>query len=246
MKKSKVAALVAGALVVGLTVGSLGIADAAMRHTARHTHVSMQTRAFNAAMHAVSPVATLSKLTGLSIPAIMQLRAQGESFAQIATDNGIDPSTLVAQIVAARKANLDTLVAAGKLTAAQETAILNHITAMVTTMVDRTPGTGMMTTSTVDPTGTMVPGTPNGPMGPGAGSGSTTMTPGTAQGPMGPGAGSGSATMTPGTPAGPMGTGSGYTTGTMTPGTHTGTGTMVPGSGMTSGTTAPHSGPGMM
>lgn len=180
MKKSKAAALVAGALVLGLTVGTLGVANAATRHTPRSTHATAaQMKALKAASRGLSPVATLAKLTGLSVADIMKLHAQGESFAQIATDNGVDPQAVVAQVVAARQVHLDALVAAGKLTAAQEQAILTRITQMVTTMVGRTPGTGM-TTGTVDPTGTMTPGTPagTGTMVPGSGYGTGTMTPG--------------------------------------------------------------------
>lgn len=226
MTKSKLTTLVASALVVGLTVGTLGIANAAVHHQPRH-RASVQARAYTAAMHAASPVAALSKLTGLSASAIMQLRASGESFAQIATDNGIDPATLVQQIVAARQASLDALVAAGKLTAAQEQAILARITAAVTAMVGHTPGS-------MPATGTMTPGTPVGPMVPGDGTAATgTMAPGTHSGPMTPDA---TAPMAPAT--GPM----------MVPdsGTATHTPSMTPGSGMNGGSTAPHAGSGMM
>jgi len=161
MKRSRVAILVIGALVAGLTLGGIGIASAANRQA--------QTNAAYAGtmIGGTSPVAVLAKLTGLSVQDIMALHTQETSFAQIASDNGVDPSAVVDQVVAARQAQLDSLVAAGTMTAAQEQAILDRMRAAVETMLNAapmgangsrvatfTPGPGVMTTPTVGPRGT--------------------------------------------------------------------------------------------
>lgn len=141
MKKSKVAVLVIAALVAGLTLGGIGIASAAGRSA---NNAVVASHSGTPLTGTASPVATLSTLTGLSVPEIMALRAQGESLATIATNNGIDPAVLVDQILAARKANLDSLVSAGRLTAEQELAILDHIRIAVQRIVDAVPGVSAM------------------------------------------------------------------------------------------------------
>jgi hypothetical protein len=138
VKKSNVALLVAGALVAGLTLGGLGIASAATRASQQAT----VTYASGARMGATSPIVTISRLSGLSVRQIMKLRNQGESLSTIATDNGVDPAAVVTQTVAARQAHFDSLVAAGRMTAAQEQTVLDHMRAAVQAMMLAVPGSG--------------------------------------------------------------------------------------------------------
>jgi hypothetical protein len=137
MKKSKVAILVAGALVAGLTLGGLGIADAAVRAT--HKTVASQS---GTVAKGLSPVVTLSRMTKLSVKQIMALRHQGTSFASIATSNGVDPAAVVDQMIAARQTHLDAMVAAGRMTAAQEQTMLDAMRAGLGTMMGLVPGSG--------------------------------------------------------------------------------------------------------
>jgi hypothetical protein len=171
MKKSRVAILVVGALIAGLTLGGIGIASAASRQA--------QTPPGYAGMMAGtnSPVAALSSLTGLSVPEIMALHAQGASFATIATDNGVDPAAVIDQMLAARQATLDARVAAGAMTAEQVQAIIDHLRAAAHAMLDAvphmgarasgsatfTPGPNMMTSATVGPHARYGMGTTNAP-----------------------------------------------------------------------------------
>lgn len=134
MKKSRAAMLVTGALVLGLTLGGLGTATA-RTSTTSSTRASMPQTTTGTS----SPVVTLANMTGLSIQEINALRADGKSLATIATESGIDPAAVVAQTIAARKNYLDSLVAAGKMTAAQEETILATITARVTAMMNAVP-----------------------------------------------------------------------------------------------------------
>jgi hypothetical protein len=159
VKKSRVAILVVGALIAGLTLGGIGIASAASR-AAQTTDASYYDGAM---VGATSPVATLSALTGRTAQEILALRAQGKSLSVIATENGVDPAAVVDQTVAARQAYLDTLVTAGKLTAEQEQALLDRIRAAVQAMMDALPHAGRpsvvpTTTPSVPATGTMGPG----------------------------------------------------------------------------------------
>ena len=136
MKKSKIAILVAGALVAGLTLGGLGIANAAT--TASHK----ATVAANASMKGVSPVATLSRMTGLSVKKIQKLRHKGQSYASIATSMGVEPTAVVDQMLASRQAHLDALVAAGRMTAAQEQKMIDTMRGAAMTMMGFVPGSG--------------------------------------------------------------------------------------------------------
>jgi hypothetical protein len=93
-------------------------------------------------MKGVSPVATLSRMTGLSVKQIMKLRNKGQSFASIATSMGVEPTAVVDQMLAARQAHLDALVAAGRMTAAREQKMLDTMRAAAQTMMGFVPGSG--------------------------------------------------------------------------------------------------------
>ncbi len=169
VKRSKLAIIVAGALVAGLTLGGLGIADAAVRNA----HKTVASKSASVAK-GVSPVATLSRMTKLSVKRIMALRHQGKSFASIAASMGVDPAAVVDQMVAARQAHLDAMVAAGRMTAAQEQAMLAVMRTTVGTMMGLVPGSGsgMMSGDTTQ-SATGMPGN-----GYGGGNAGTGMTPG--------------------------------------------------------------------
>jgi hypothetical protein len=66
-----------------------------------------------------------------------ELRA-GKSLAQIATEHGKTVAGLKSVILAAVKARLDKAVASGRLTAAQETTILDRLSAHLDQIVNRT------------------------------------------------------------------------------------------------------------
>ena len=80
---------------------------------------------------------------GISETALATARHSGKSLAQIAVDNGKTAAGLQQAIVAAFKANLDTAVAAGKLTEAQAAQVLATFQSRVQTLVNRT-ATGPM------------------------------------------------------------------------------------------------------
>jgi hypothetical protein len=130
--------LIAGVLVLGLALGGLGIANAAVR-----TRVAQHSIAPTGAT--ASPIATLSDLSGLPIPEIMTLRAQGESLAEIATENGVDPDVVVAQALSQRESTLDALVQAGRLTASREQAILDNMKRGLEAMLNVVPRSGAAT-----------------------------------------------------------------------------------------------------
>ncbi len=138
MKKSRAATLIAGALVLGLALGGLGIA------TARNGSAASLSTATSSAsqMRGASLIQALSSLTGLSVQQIMALRAQGKSFATIATDNGVDPAAVVDKTVAARQAKLDALLASGTITPVQEAASLAKMRARVEAAMNAVPTFG--------------------------------------------------------------------------------------------------------
>lgn len=205
MNKRPVALLVSGALVAGLTLGGLGIASAATRSTHRPT-VAAQARTL---MHGVSPVVTLSRMTGLSVKQINTLHHQGQSFSSISTSMGLDPAAVVDRMLASRKAHLDTLVATQHMTAAREQTMLTTMHAVAERMMGVAPGIvrdpSHDTTASMPATG--MPGYGND--GANAGTGSGMMTPPTA--PADPG--TPADPTAPATPSGPrtgmMGSGSG-------------------------------------
>jgi hypothetical protein len=188
VKKSRIAILVAGALVAGLTLGGIGIADAATRASHKAPVASAKTTM------GTSAVTTLSHMTKLSVKQIMKLRHQGKSFASIATSMGVDPAAVVDQMVASRQAHLEAMVAAGRMTAVQEQTTLDAMTAAAQTVMGMVPGSdsGMMsggTTPSMPETG--MPG-----YGTGAGSSPGSMM--TTPAPTDP-----SATTTPASPMAP-------------------------------------------
>jgi hypothetical protein len=69
----------------------------------------------------------LAKLSGKDASTIMQQRAAGKSFAQIAKAYGVSTDELLAETVRLEKAELEAAVKAGTLTGAQRTQILSDL-----------------------------------------------------------------------------------------------------------------------
>ena len=85
-----------------------------------------------------SAAATYLGLTADQIRTDLQ---NGKTLAQIATAQGKTADGLVQAILAAQEANLDKLVAAGKLTSDQEKKIETNLESMITSLVNGTPPT---------------------------------------------------------------------------------------------------------
>jgi hypothetical protein len=80
----------------------------------------------------------VSKLLGLTPEQIHEQRLAGKSLVQIAQEKGVSKDALVNAILAAKKAVLDSLVSAGKLTQAQADAMYAHMQTQVPLAVERT------------------------------------------------------------------------------------------------------------
>jgi len=131
MKRGTTIALVSGALVAGLALGSVGIAFGAPSTS------TTRTAGFGARMGAVCRQAggtiadIVAKVTGQSTTAIYAAREAGKSFADIAAAKGVSADTLTADVLAARKTALDAAVKAGTVTQAQEDTALANMRANV-------------------------------------------------------------------------------------------------------------------
>ncbi len=154
MKKSKGVGFAAMGLVVGLVVGSIGIAGAT---TLSKTTSSTATAGAAAAMRGPGgpggphgpggrggfgglgdiPEA-IENLTDLSVDQVMTKREAGTSFAAIAKAEGVSESALIAETVKIEKAELAAAVKAGTLTAAEQTQILKDIESNLKTAVEST------------------------------------------------------------------------------------------------------------
>ncbi|MBM3133784.1 MAG: DUF2680 domain-containing protein [Chloroflexi bacterium] len=85
-----------------------------------------------------STLDAVSQLLGLTPEQIHEQRLAGKSLAQIAQEKGVSEAKLIETILAAKKAVLDSLVSAGKLTQAQADAMYAHMQTQVPTAVERT------------------------------------------------------------------------------------------------------------
>ena len=138
MKRGTTIALVSGALVAGLALGTVGIAFAAPSRTATGT------TGFGARLGAVCRQAggtiadIVAKVTGLSTTDVYASPAAGKSFADIAATKGVSADTLTAGVIAARKTALDAAVKAGTITQAQADTMLANMKANVSTKVTST------------------------------------------------------------------------------------------------------------
>ena len=82
--------------------------------------------------------ATVAEIVGLSAQELQAERLAGKSLAQIAASKGISEDALIAQLLEARKATVNELLGAGKITQAQADYMLNNMAEHVKVMVERT------------------------------------------------------------------------------------------------------------
>jgi hypothetical protein len=142
MKRGTTIALVSGALVAGLALGTVGLAFAAP------AGATTPTAGFGAHMVAVCRQAggtiadIVAKVTGQSTTDVYAAREAGKSFADIAAAKGVSAEKLTADVVAARKTALDVAVKAGTVTQAQADIALANMKANVSTRItSAAPGT---------------------------------------------------------------------------------------------------------
>jgi hypothetical protein len=84
------------------------------------------------------PLKTAADYLGISVSDLVADLKAGKTLAQEATAKGKTVDGLVQAMLAPLKSELDKRVAAGDITAAQETTILNHATTMLTNLVNNT------------------------------------------------------------------------------------------------------------
>jgi hypothetical protein len=120
MNRSTTTALVAGALVLGLTLGGVGIATAApddVATTEAGTVQGLGLRIGQAIRDAGARlVDVVADLTGLSTDEVFEEARDGKSLPVIAEENGVSSDELVDELFAARKSLIDERVAAGLIT----------------------------------------------------------------------------------------------------------------------------------
>ena len=135
MKRGTTIALVSGALVAGLALGTVGIAFAAPSKTATGT-TGFGTRLGAVCRQAGGTIADIvAKVTGQSTSDVYAARAKGDSFADIAASKGVSADKLTADVVAARKTALDAAVKAKTVTQAQADAALARMKTNVSTKI---------------------------------------------------------------------------------------------------------------
>ena len=138
MKRGTTIALVSGALVAGLALGTVGFAFAAPSRTATGT-AGFGARVGAVCRQAGGTIADIvAKVTGQSTTDVYASRAAGKSFADIAAAKGVSVDTLTADVIAARKTALDAAVKAGTIAQAQADAMLANMKANVSTKVTST------------------------------------------------------------------------------------------------------------
>jgi len=86
---------------------------------------------------------TIPAVLGLTQAQVMDLRHDGLSLAQIATQQKVDPQKLVDALVAQWSARIDARVANGGLTAAEAATLKSKVTAQAQSMVEQTTVGGM-------------------------------------------------------------------------------------------------------
>lgn len=126
MKRGTTIALVSGALVAGLALGTVGLAFAAPS-TAATGGTGLGAQLGAVCRQAGGTIADIvAKATGQTTADVRAARETGKSFADIAAAKGVSAEALTADVVDARKVALDSAVKAGTVTQAQaDTALAN-------------------------------------------------------------------------------------------------------------------------
>lgn len=142
MRRGTTIALVSGALVAGLALGTVGIAFAAPSRTTTGT-AGIGARIGAVCRQAGGTIADIvAKATGRSATDVYADRAAGKSFADIAAAKGVSADELTTDVLDARKAALDAAVKAGTITQAQADTMLANMKANVSSRITSTaPGT---------------------------------------------------------------------------------------------------------
>lgn len=86
---------------------------------------------------------TAATFLGISVSDLQSALKSGKSLADVAKDKGKSVDDLVTALLAPTKKNLDQAATDGKITSAQETAILNKLTTVLTNLVNHTPSMEM-------------------------------------------------------------------------------------------------------
>jgi hypothetical protein len=94
-----------------------------------------------AGMTHTGPLDTAATFLGMSVSDVQAALKSGKTLADLASSKGKSVSDLVTALIAPAKKNLDAAVTSGKLTQAQETALLNNLTTHVTNLVNGTKPT---------------------------------------------------------------------------------------------------------
>ena len=128
MDKRKLITLVAAALTAGLAFGGASAAYAAPTDVAGRPGLGPRVRMGLAIRDAGGTlVDVVADLTGLDPKEVIELRESGESFGQIAEDNGSSADEVLDQALEIRKELLDAKVADGTITQAQADAIYERM-----------------------------------------------------------------------------------------------------------------------
>jgi hypothetical protein len=138
--------LVAIGLVVVLLAVTVVSVGAAGRGVATGTAVAWRGEPGSPPFGGDSTMDAVSKLLGISEETIVAERQEGKSLAQIAEEREVSREILVAAILEAKKASLDTLINDGTLTQERADTMYANMQTTVSAMVDRTgPGVGSRT-----------------------------------------------------------------------------------------------------
>ena len=136
MKRTRIAALIAAALVAGLALGTVATGFAATPAVNRAVVTAGDAPAstglglrLGASMRTAGGrlIDVVAKLTGLSTADVAAKRAAGQSFEQIAAANDVSADKVVSQALAVRKQLLAEKVKAGAITQAQADAALANM-----------------------------------------------------------------------------------------------------------------------
>ena len=79
-----------------------------------------------------------ASILGLTVEQLQAERLAGKSLVQIAASKGIDEDALIAKLLEARKATVNELLTAGKITQAQADYMLSNMAEHVKLLVERT------------------------------------------------------------------------------------------------------------
>ena len=126
---------VASGLVVATGAAVLGMTGFASAQVAQRSNVVAVAQATDTKMDHPSPLATASKVLGITETELKTELQAGKSIADVAKAKNIDIATVKAALLTEVKAHIDAEVAAGKHTAAEVAAELAKVTSRIDTML---------------------------------------------------------------------------------------------------------------